>query len=214
MAAQFTLINGLWLRSESAKIMRATISLPTPLSPRIRTVALVFATLLMVSRIRSMRGEELNSRGKSWSVSWYRLAAPRSTTLSAEGASAIRAITRSSFGPITSLINGRLRNSVAPIFAASKATCGDAGAKTITGSVRKQRCSSSRHSALVSSSNSTTSGRTAETRARTLSIESDDISSTASPRARKYARRALLASAREDAISARSCLCSGMLMAL
>src|ERR1700761_3449013 len=65
MAAQLTLTKGFSRRSESMKIMRAAISLPTPLSPRISTVAQVFATLAMVSRISTMRGDELKSMGRS-----------------------------------------------------------------------------------------------------------------------------------------------------
>ena len=48
MAAQFTFTNGLSQREDSEYTMRATTSLPVPLSPRISTVAVVSATCSMV----------------------------------------------------------------------------------------------------------------------------------------------------------------------
>src|ERR671914_222367 len=49
-AAQFTLTNGLSLRSDWACSARATSSLPVPLSPRIRTVTSVSETRSIRSR--------------------------------------------------------------------------------------------------------------------------------------------------------------------
>ena len=55
--AQFTLIKGLLFRSLNLYISSATISLPTPDSPVIKTVASVGAALLIVSQIFFSAGE-------------------------------------------------------------------------------------------------------------------------------------------------------------
>ena len=75
MAAQFTFTKGFSRRSEWENTMRATTSLPVPLSPRISTVALVSATCSMVFFTSSILGLVPNNMLKSlcrrtWSRSW------------------------------------------------------------------------------------------------------------------------------------------------
>ena len=56
IAAQFTTTNGRSWRSPPAWIARATISLPVPLSPLIRTLALLSATCEISSKTRCIEG--------------------------------------------------------------------------------------------------------------------------------------------------------------
>jgi hypothetical protein len=77
-AAQFTFTNGWSRRPESWKIVRATSSLPVPLSPRTSTVMSVSATCSMISRTSRIFG--LSPHSSSSSVS--ERARPRSRSTS------------------------------------------------------------------------------------------------------------------------------------
>src|SRR6266446_6046275 len=73
IAAQLTLTNGALRRADAAWIARATTSLPTPLSPRIRTVASVSATLTTTVRIARISRLPSRSGSSSTRSSWSML---------------------------------------------------------------------------------------------------------------------------------------------
>src|ERR1700756_4895362 len=136
MAAQLTLTKGFSLRSESWKIRRAAISLPTPLSPRMSTVALVLATFSMVSRASIMRGEALNKLGKE-----EKGPGPNGEPAASSVTGAGTLLSESKIGERregrASDSRGKVRNSRAPSFAAANASVGLGGATGMTGSSGK-----------------------------------------------------------------------------